>query len=618
MMTPRILAAIAAFSLVNKSYAWYNELPPCLDEFQPFVPAGCFDNGQTGEKEALSMKTDLPVTGMTTEICVAECKGNGFRYAGLAWYGSCYCGQTVDRALVDNDQCSLPCDGNSNETCGGNTQINIYQDPTFLPVNETTVEEYVALGCYTDSSTLGKALFYKQELAPGDVTTETCLASCLAGGFPFAGTEYGQECYCGVVLGNQTAQADIAECAMSCNGNPSQICGGPDRLTLYVAKDLLSLEPCGYEPPPISSSTASTSSSTTLSSLITSSTTFSSITTSSDRPLTSISTLSTGSYKTTTYPVTTTTKTSTSSTVTVPLCTATTTSPPTCEYKCGKWCSTPLPDWNDSTSCLIGWSSCALQVTSCFSHAGWPDVMDCFNFLEWCGDIQNYCTGSCSKGKSCGGKSECFKEIPPANSKPGTTSTSVYPCTTTKTTSTKSSSTTSSKPTSSYPVPTPTGVCKQPVNSKYGYDTDHPVGDIKLPVVTCNNLESDYRSGNVFKLYTESDSKTCPSYPRSKCPTACAEACKAQYNDCLGVYAEGCKTNGKSGDKSYGTGYYSARKNRHRDYAAPERPKRRTLDRFSESYESAALRCKQQYIDCLDANKAVAGTGKCTQYGEGW
>ncbi|KAH8194080.1 hypothetical protein TruAng_011752 [Truncatella angustata] len=516
-MTPRILAAIAAFSLVNKSYAWYNELPPCLDEFQPFVPAGCFDNGQTGEKEALSMKTDLPVTGMTTEICVAECKGNGFRYAGLAWYGSCYCGQTVDRALVDNDQCSLPCDGNSNETCGGNTQINIYQDPTFLPVNETTVEEYVALGCYTDSSTLGKALFYKQELAPGDVTTETCLASCLAGGFPFAGTEP-------VVFGALWLRASsykLLDGLYKLQHNTLLV----NNFQHYILLD--------------------------------------------------------NDVQRQAFDV---------------------------DFHPEHW----VLQNNDISSYHH------YKNLHQFDRNGWPDVMDCFNFLEWCGDIQNYCTGSCSKGKSCGGKSECFKEIPPANSKPGTTSTSVYPCTTTKTTSTKSSSTTSSKPTSSYPVPTPTGVCKQPVNSKYGYDTDHPVGDIKLPVVTCNNLESDYRSGNVFKLYTESDSKTCPSYPRSKCPTACAEACKAQYNDCLGVYAEGCKTNGKSGDKSYGTGYYSARKNRHRDYAAPERPKRRTLDRFSESYESAALRCKQQYIDCLDANKAVAGTGKCTQYGEGW
>lgn len=80
----RLISTLAVFSLASRGYAWYNELPPCLDEFQPFVEVGCFDNGQVGEKEALSMKTDLPVTGMTTEICVAECKGElGFIYIYL-------------------------------------------------------------------------------------------------------------------------------------------------------------------------------------------------------------------------------------------------------------------------------------------------------------------------------------------------------------------------------------------------------------------------------------------------------------------------------------------------------------------------------------------------------
>jgi hypothetical protein len=69
------LTTIVTLTLASQARAWYNELPACLDEFQPFVPVGCFDNGLVGENAALSMKTDLSVTGMTTEICVAECKG---------------------------------------------------------------------------------------------------------------------------------------------------------------------------------------------------------------------------------------------------------------------------------------------------------------------------------------------------------------------------------------------------------------------------------------------------------------------------------------------------------------------------------------------------------------
>lgn len=94
--------------------------------------------------------------------------------------------------MIDNSQCHLKCSGNRSETCGGNAAINIYQDPTFLPVGETTVDEYVALGCHTDNVGGGKAVFYRQEqLDASTMTTKTCLHSCLAGGFPFAGTEYG-------------------------------------------------------------------------------------------------------------------------------------------------------------------------------------------------------------------------------------------------------------------------------------------------------------------------------------------------------------------------------------------------------------------------------------------
>ncbi|ETS85780.1 hypothetical protein PFICI_03805 [Pestalotiopsis fici W106-1] len=606
---------LTALSCLPRGLAWYRELPTCLDEFQPFVPVGCFDNGEPGGQEALSMKTEISVTGMTTEICVAECKGNGFRYAGLAWYGNCYCGQTVDTAMVDSSQCSLPCDGNKTQACGGDTQVNIYQDPTFLPVNETTVDEYVALGCYTDGSSLGKALFYQQKMADtADVTTEACLGACLKGGFPFAGTEYAQECYCGVVLGNDTAQVDVAECAMPCTGNSSQICGGPDRLSLYVAKDLQSLEPCGYEPPANSSSTTTIISSTTSSSLVSSSTStpasanatysYSHVPSSSlsvptslfpTRSATLTTSVSSGvpssapSSAPSSVPSSKPSTTTTSTTSSAAICTATTITPPTCEYSCGKWCSSPLPDWSDGTGCLTAWSSCSLQVAACFAKAGWPDAMDCFSFLEWCADISTYCA---SKG---GSKSDCFAKNPPKGGKPSTTSTSVYPCPTTTTSSVRSSSSTTTT-TSSYPVPTPTGGCKQPTNSKYSYGDGAPVGGIALPVMTCNNLQSDYQSGNVFKLYTDSDSRKCASYPRSRCEAACSDACRAQYDDCQYTYAEGCRVNGSAGGKSYGG----------------------SVDRFTETYESASTRCTYQYLDCLDVNHGITGDGKCTKYGGGW
>ncbi|KAI1502236.1 WSC domain-containing protein [Biscogniauxia marginata] len=564
------LAAFAALGVVRTAQAWYNELPSCLSQFDPFVYSGCYDNGQPGQKEALTLRTDLDTQNMTVETCVAHCKGNGYRFAGLGYYGVCYCGQTVSTALLDESQCSFACTGNSSQTCGGDTQVNVWMDPTFLELEDQTTDDYVSVGCWTDDSANGKALFYRQEdLDASTMTTETCLNSCLAGGFPFAGTEYGGECYCGVVIGNGTELAsDATTCNMPCNGNSNQTCGGPSRLSLYLAKDLQSLEPCGWTPP--SDNTSTTVSSTTVITTPTISTTCTSSTTSTI-PITS-----------TTSSTTKITSTTTSS---IPICTTTTVTPPTCEYKCGKWCSNPLPEFNDNKSCSVAWSQCTIQVASCFLKAGMPNAMDCFNFGEWCGKINAYCTKSCKGGK-CGGKSDCFKGAPPAGGGSPTTSTSTYPCT--STTSTAKTTSTTSIPTSSCPVPTPTGICTQPSNSKYGYGVDNPVGGIKLPVVTCNNLEADWRGGNVFKLYTDSDSKKCRSYSRGKRDDACADACYSQFKQCEDVYVEGCKTNGRTGG------------------------------RFAQKWGQADLACKAQYSDCLQTNKRVKDKGKCNTWASNW
>ncbi|KAL8826061.1 MAG: hypothetical protein Q9191_004032 [Dirinaria sp. TL-2023a] len=181
----------------------------------------------------------------TVEKCVAECKGNGYRYAGLEYYGQCFCGDSIA--------------GNKTETCGGFDLLSVYMDPTFPATDANDISDYTPQGCYTESGN-GRALVYRQnQLSTTNMTTETCLAACKSQNYPLAGTEYASECYCGVVLGNGTASAPDTDCNMPCKGNPGEICGGRSRLNLYVANDLMSSEPCGpfVLPPPIQPKTTS-------------------------------------------------------------------------------------------------------------------------------------------------------------------------------------------------------------------------------------------------------------------------------------------------------------------------------------------------------------------------
>lgn len=183
-------AAVAAVALVGRVQANEVHLPPCLDPFQPFVYAGCFQ--QQANTQLFPFRSPLSQDNMTVEQCVADCKGNGYRYAGLVFHGVCYCGATVNGPQVDDSQCSFPCTGNQTEKCGADNVFSVYQDPTFEPIQNVTTADYVPLGCWTDDSSLGRALVYHQDqLDATHMTTETCLQACRNGGFPFAGTEFG-------------------------------------------------------------------------------------------------------------------------------------------------------------------------------------------------------------------------------------------------------------------------------------------------------------------------------------------------------------------------------------------------------------------------------------------
>ncbi|KAI9645759.1 hypothetical protein NHQ30_005191 [Ciborinia camelliae] len=243
---------------------WAPALPTCTNTTD-FVYAGCFIDPSS--PSALLFRTNINSQNMTVEICVDFCKGNGYKYAGLEYYGECFCGDSVGGPETAETNCSFPCTGNKNESCGGNDILSVYQDTTFTTVDNTTISDYKPMGCYSDLSSSGRTLAWKQDQIPNaNLTIEACLHACKDGGYAFAGVEYSQECYCGVVLGNGTAKVDESNCQMPCNGNTTELCGGAANLYLYVAEDLLSTDPCNGNPGDTLSSSSTTSYSSTSSS----------------------------------------------------------------------------------------------------------------------------------------------------------------------------------------------------------------------------------------------------------------------------------------------------------------------------------------------------------------
>lgn len=71
--------------------------------------------------------------------------------------------------------------------------MSVYMDPTFKPVDATTISDYQSLGCYTEG-TSGRAIFYQQHSFDASaLTTETCLQVCKSQSFPLAATEFSRE-----------------------------------------------------------------------------------------------------------------------------------------------------------------------------------------------------------------------------------------------------------------------------------------------------------------------------------------------------------------------------------------------------------------------------------------
>jgi hypothetical protein len=200
--------------------------------------------------------------------------------------------------------------------------------------------------------------------------------------------------------------------------------------------------------------------------------------------------------------------------------------------------------------------------------------------------------GKCSKG-------DCWNHNPGQGGSPPKTTTTVTPCPATTTTKPPATSTT---PTQC--PPPPTNLCTQPSNPKYGYGPGNPVGGIPLPLVSCNDIYSDWRT-NPFKLYINQNSQKCPSYPPTGCGNACSDACKEQYTQCKNVYQQGCQQ-GSSGRFKRG-----------------EAAKRLLgISQFTSNWgfgdntpSNAAKKCQAQYQDCLAVNKNVNPQKQCKTWG---
>ncbi|KAK4100770.1 WSC-domain-containing protein, partial [Parathielavia hyrcaniae] len=204
---------------------------------EAYTFSGCYIDNSDGHRALPAASYDDD--HMTIASCAAFCAK--YKYFGVEYARECFCDNTISSAAttVDPSQCSFPCAGDATATCGAGDRLSVYENtaPSTGPA-PAQLDGIPYAGCFHEAP--GRVLPSKGISAP-DMTTAKCAENCV--GYLYFGTEYGSECYCGNEL--PTHAATESDCAMTCSGDSSELCGGGDRLNVYGPA---SLTPPTFEP----------------------------------------------------------------------------------------------------------------------------------------------------------------------------------------------------------------------------------------------------------------------------------------------------------------------------------------------------------------------------------
>ncbi|KAF7796994.1 hypothetical protein EIP86_008184 [Pleurotus ostreatoroseus] len=143
----------------------------------------------------------------------------------------------------------MGCGGNATEACGGPSLLSVYSaspNITALPVptiqNTSLPGLWTYQGCLKDLDP--NRVFPNQIINTDNNTVEACLNQCALFGYPAAGVEFGDECYCGDlsdVQENSPGFDSDSACSIPCTGDLIHNCGGVQRLQYYAWNGTMNL-----------------------------------------------------------------------------------------------------------------------------------------------------------------------------------------------------------------------------------------------------------------------------------------------------------------------------------------------------------------------------------------
>ena len=213
---------------------------------KPTIPAnwtyaGCYHDNYAGYGRV--MKNEQPDDNTLTQAsCISTCNDMGYSVAGMEYGVQCFCDDFLRNGApqaTDTD-CNMACAGDDTAMCGAGDRLTVWSkgNLTVLPVptipKNNIPQNWTYVGCVFDSVTAARPLPYKDTSTNN--TVENCINQCKKFGYPAAGVEYGEECYCGDYSDVWATGPELrpdGECNMPCSGNASELCGTGGRLQTY-------------------------------------------------------------------------------------------------------------------------------------------------------------------------------------------------------------------------------------------------------------------------------------------------------------------------------------------------------------------------------------------------
>ncbi|KAI9438941.1 copper radical oxidase [Lactarius indigo] len=196
-----------------------------------------YTGGGGGGAPVFPKLSGLP-TGWTYNACW------DFTLAGMEFSTQCFCGNNLVQGAVTSPDadCNMGCGGNTTEACGGPNRLSVYTSTGTVTAFPVPVPQTTGLpGNWKYSRCLAEPgaarVFPYQIILTTNNTAENCLTQCSTFGYSAAGMEYADECWCGDVgdiAANGGVTAPETDCVQACSGDPLHLCGGPQRLQLYL------------------------------------------------------------------------------------------------------------------------------------------------------------------------------------------------------------------------------------------------------------------------------------------------------------------------------------------------------------------------------------------------